>query len=207
MAKKSKKPAPLTDPGKPPERPELPDRDEELSGRPEIKEALIELYKDIERGFENQQTRSNEQMDYWDIFNCKLGSQQYYAGNSQIFLPIVHDAVNARATRFTNQMFPQAGRYVEVTSEDGTVPHAEMSLIEHYIRKCKLRTVVAPALCRNGDVEGQYNVYVSWKERTRHVAWRAQKPIEVEGVPTEDTADDIETEDPERCAAARGGAG
>src|SRR5258708_27365255 len=124
-------------------------------------------------------------MDYWDVYNCRLGGQQSYSGRSKIFLTIVHDAVKARKTRFTNQIFPQVGRYVEVTTEDGTLPQAEMSLIDHYIRKAKLRTVVVPALCVNGDVEGQYNIYVDWVERRRKVAWRTQKPIQVEMQGTE----------------------
>jgi len=161
--------------------PGIEDRNEELSANPDVEEALLELYKDIERGFENQEERSNAAMDYWDIYNVRLGSKQYYSGNSQIFLPIVHDAVKARRTRFTNQIFPQAGRFVEVTSEDGTLPQAEMSLVEHYIRKCKLRTTVVPALCVNGDIEGQYNVYVSWRERERHVVWR--KPAQLTAGP------------------------
>ena len=196
MAKSSKKPNPRTDPDEAvSETPDLPDRDEELTKDPEIVEALRELYKDIEKGFENQQERANSQMDYWEIYNCKLGEQQYYQGNSKIFLPIVHDAVNARTTRFTNQIFPQAGRFVEVTTEDGTIPQNEMSLIEHYIRRCKLRTTVVPALCRNGDVEGHYNVYVGWIKRKRHVAWRTQKPLQVDGLETGETTDDIEEED------------
>jgi hypothetical protein len=190
---KGKKKNPRTEPEEDDERPDLPDRDEELSENEDVREALVDLYKDVEKGFEAQWGRTNDQMDHWEIYNCQLGQNQYYQGNSKIFLPIVHDAVNARTTRFTNQIFPQAGRFVEVTTEDGTIPHAEMSLIEHYVRRAKLRTVVMPALMRNGDVEGQYNVYVSWIKRKRHVAWRAQKPIQAEGV-TVDEADDIELE-------------
>lgn len=192
--KKSKKPSARTDPGEEESSlPEIPGRDDELSEDPDLATELRDLYTDIEKGFESQQDRANDQMDYWDIYNCKLGSNQFYSGNSKIFLPIVHDAVNARVTRFTNQIFPQAGRYIDVTTEDGTVPHAEMSLAEHYIRRCKLRTTVIPALVRNGDMEGQYNVYVSWIERKRHVAWRTQKPIQVEDVDV-DVAEDIEQE-------------
>jgi hypothetical protein len=43
---------------------------------------------------------------------------------------------------------------------------------------------VMPALCKAGDFEGQYNVYVSWCRRKRHVTWRAQvQPEMMEGVP------------------------
>jgi hypothetical protein len=179
MAKKSKKPNSRTDAEELAENPQTPDRDEELSEDKDIHADLLELYKDIEKGFENQNERANSAMDYWDIFNCKLSGNQWYSGNSKIFLPIVHDAVEARVTRFANQIFPQVGRYIEVTSEDGTMPQGEMSLVEHYIRRCKLRTDIVPALIRNGDVEGQYNIYVSWVENKRHVAWRAQKPLQV----------------------------
>lgn len=186
---KGKKPNPRTDP-EPVEDDELDPlleaRGEELCEREEIRTALLELYHDIERGWENQDERANASMDYWDIFNCKLGPKQYYNGTSRIFLPIVHDAVNARATRFTNQVFPQAGRYIEVTSQDGTLPHGEMSLLEHYIRKSRIRTQVMPALCRNGDVEGHYHIYVTWQIRKRHVMWKVQKGIGQDGVEQEE---------------------
>src|SRR5258708_7238465 len=185
MAKAKKTVHPRTDALEREDNPQTPDRDEELGEREELIPDLYDLYKDIEKGFENQNERANNIMDYWDVYNCRLGGQQSYSGRSKIFLPIVHDAVKARKTRFTNQIFPQVGRYVEVTTEDGTLPQAEMSLIDHYIRKAKLRTVVVPALCVNGDVEGQYNIYVDWVERKRKVAWRTQKPIQVEMQGTE----------------------
>lgn len=152
------------------------DRDEELSTDTPIRDACLELYRDIEQGFEQQYDRSNEQMDFWDMYNCKLGMKQYYAGTSKIFVPIVHDAVQARKTRFANQIFPTNGRFIEVVTMDGEIPHGEMSLIEYYIKKAKLRTVIVPALIVNGDLEGQYNVYVSWKEEKRHVVYKKPRP-------------------------------
>jgi hypothetical protein len=190
-----KKKDPRTLPDKtyePPEQTE--DRDEELCTDKIIFDACLELYREIEQGFEQQYDRSNEGMDFWDIFNCKLSSKQYYAGTSKIFVPIVHDAVNARVTRFTNQIFPSNGRYIEVVTMDGDIPHGEMSLVEYYIKKAKLRTVVVPALLRNGDIEGQYNVYVSWKERKRHVVWKKPRP-ELIGPEGEDVPQDIVEEE------------
>jgi hypothetical protein len=180
MAKDSKV-RPRTDPEPRDERAENPeldpdDRKRDLTEEPGVEEALIDLYVEIERGFENQWDRANSQMDYWDLYNCKLSAKQYYGGNSKIFVPIVHDAVEARVTRFGNQVFPQNGRYIEVTTTDGEIPHGEMSLVTHYIRKAKMRSIVVPALLRNGDVEGQYNVYVSWRERKRHVTYRKPRP-------------------------------
>ncbi len=152
-------------------------RNEQLAERADLQDALTDLYRDVELGWGDQNSRADEQLSFWDLFNCKLGEYQYYSGNSQIFLPIVHNAVNARVTRFVNQVFPQSGRFVEVTASDGTIPHAEMALAEHYVRKAKLRTKVMPALLRNGDIEGQYNVYVSWQKRKRYVTYRTPDSV------------------------------
>lgn len=169
-------------------------RDEELSTKSEIEEALLDLHSDIEKGFADQADRSDDLMDYWDLYNCKLTQQQFYSGNSEIFVPIIYNAVNARKTRFVNQMFPQSGRYVEVTSENGDIPHAEMALAEHYVKTSKLRTKVMPALMKNGDVEGQYTICASWQKSKRYVTWKKKAPPEVEGVkvPNAEEVEDIQ---------------
>jgi len=155
------------------------DRDAELSTIKAVEETLIELYDDVEKGFKAQMERSDELADYWEIYNCTLNQHQFYNGTSRIFVPIVHDAVNARKTRFVNQLFPTTGRYVEVTTEDGTLPQAEMALLEHYVRMAKMRTQTAPALVKNGDVEGQYTIYIDWQETTRHVVTKTKKKVMV----------------------------
>jgi hypothetical protein len=172
------------------------DRSEELSGKKAVKEALLDIFKDVEKGFEQQADRSDANLDYWDCYNCVLGEKQFYQGNSKIFAPITYNAVNARKTRFVNQMFPVSGRYVEVTSEDGTLPQAEMALLEHHVRQAKLRTQAAPALIRNGDVEGQYTIQVTWQTHKRHVVQRVRKDAEVdEGVSDSDEqVEDIKEE-------------
>jgi hypothetical protein len=151
-------------------------RETELAGRQAVRKKLLETFNDVVKGFEDQRGRADDIADNWDLFNCKLSDRQFYNGNSRIFLPYVHDAVNARKTRFTNQIFPQSGRYVDVTSSDGEIPHATMSLMDHYVRKTKLRTEVVPALCINGDVEGQYSLYVTWEKHKRRLARRKQVP-------------------------------
>ena len=85
-----------------------------------VRKQLIDLYHDVKKGFTDQKERADDQQDYWDIYNNKLGQNQFYSGNSQIFAPIVYNAINARKTRFINQIFPMSGRCVEVVSEDGT---------------------------------------------------------------------------------------
>jgi hypothetical protein len=172
-------------------------RDEELSDRAHIKKKIIELAKDVEQAFISQNDRSDDILDYWDVWNCKLGNRQFYNGNSQIFVPIVKAAIKARKTRFVNQLFPQSGRYVEVTTSELDTPQEAMSLCEHYIRRANLRTKVFPALCVNGDVEGQYNVYVSWSERKKNTASRVDKAVEMEGaeVPELGKTPDMEEEE------------
>lgn len=168
------------------------DRNEELSTKKAINKALLDVYKDVEKGFDDQRPRADQQMDDWDIFNCQLGPKQFYNGTAQLFMPIVRNAIEARKTRFTNQIFPTSQRNVEVISSDDTQPNALVAMLEHYVKKARLRTQVMPALMKNGDVEGQYNIYVSWRKTTRHVVQRVKKPVEVdEGV--EDPDSEVET--------------
>jgi len=172
------------------------DRADELSGKKDVKEALLDIFKDIEKGFEQQADRSDSNMDYWDCYNCELNNKQFYNGTSQIFVPIIYNAVNARKTRFVNQLFPQNGRYVEVTTGDGTLPQTEMALLEHYIRQGKLRTRVAPALAKNGDIEGQMTVQVTWEETRRHVVYKQRSKPEIdEGVEDTEDIEDIKEEE------------
>src|SRR5882724_2135348 len=131
------------------------DRAAELASSDGIRKTLKDLYIRIQQGFTDQIDRTNDQMDYWDAHDCKLGPKQVYSGNSQLFIPIIANAIKARVTRFTNQVFPQSGRHVEVITSDEK-PRSIMALLEHYIRRAKMRTLVMPPLMKNGDVEGQY---------------------------------------------------
>src|SRR6266576_91997 len=154
--------------------PEL-SRDEELCQDLAIQEAMADIYKDIVTGLDAHAERADNAMDNWDMWNCRLGNQQTYNGASQAYLPLVHDAMEARKTRFTGQLFPRSGRFVDVISEDATLPHGLMALLDFYVRKARLRTEVVPALVKSGDAEGQYSVYVSWVKNERHVVWRELK--------------------------------
>lgn len=176
------------------------ERDAQLCDVKEIKDALLDIYSDVQQGFQDQADRSDDIMDYWDLYNCKLGPKQTYAGNSRIFVPIVTNAVNARKTRFANQIFPQSGRNVECISSEEQ-PNAIVALLEHYIRRAKLRTRVAPALLKNGDIEGSYHVCVSWRSRKREVVYRIEDALEVDNEKIPGTEDeDIKTETVEAAA-------
>lgn len=163
-------------------------RDEELSKRESIREDLIDICADVESGFSRQQDRSNSIIDCWEMFNCTLGERQFYNGNSQIYVPLVHDAIEARVTRFVNQIFPQSGRCIEVTTHNGDIPYATVSLGEHYVSAAKLRTEIIPAMLRCGDLEGQYSLYVGWQKVTRNVVYREHKPLVVDGMEFPDLA-------------------
>jgi len=160
-----------------------PKRDADLSGRPQVSKQLVDLFAEVQEGFTDQNERTNTLMDNWDLYDCKLTDKQFYHGQSRIFLPYVRDAVNARKTRFCNQIFPQSGRYVDVITGDEHMPDATISLLESYVRRSRLKTQVLPAVCKNGDVEGQYTVYVSWTTETRRQTRRTTRSnVEIEDV-------------------------
>lgn len=171
-------------------------RDEDISKKVD-RAKLLDLYKDVEKGFENQRDRSDEILDNWDMYNCVLGPKQFYNGTSQVALPFVHDAVEARVTRFANQVFPQSGRYVEVTTGEADPPQSTQALIETYCRKTQLRTVVVPALIRNGDVEGQLSIYVTWDKTERLVTGRTMTQPTTDGLPNEavEPVEDVQEEE------------
>jgi hypothetical protein len=157
-------------------------RNAELVSIKGVREQLEKIFKAVEKGFQDQADRSDETCDWWDIWNCKLGTNQYYAGQSKVFLPLVRNAIKARKTRFVNQLFPQSNRNVAVISHDGENPDAQVSLCEHYIRRDKLRSVTIPALMVAGDVEGQMTVVVSWTKYRRNVVDKIPEPIRVLGI-------------------------
>ncbi|MCK9589497.1 MAG: hypothetical protein M0Q93_09075 [Terrimicrobiaceae bacterium] len=167
------------------------DRKYNFARRKPVREKLTALYTEIQTGYQEQDTRAADIRDFWDIYNCELSDRQFYSGNSQIFVPAVYNAVNARSTRFSNQIFPVSSRHIEVLSTDPTLPRALCALGEHYIAKADLRNLV-PALVMSGDIEGHYNVYVSWSTSSRHVIQKTKKPIETEAGPSIGEVEDIE---------------
>ena len=157
-------------------------RDDDISARPKIKKKLLKVFADVEKGFTNQRTRSDEILDFWDAYNAVLNEKQFYNGNSKIYVPIVRNAIEARKTRFINQIFPQSGRNIEVVSSEQDKPHSMIALLENYVEKTKLRTQVVPQLLVNGDVEGQMSLYVDWTSIERHTVSRETHPVKVGGL-------------------------
>jgi hypothetical protein len=168
-----------------------------LDTEPDVEDVCLELLQDVTKGFTEQWDRSNQALDNWDIFYSVLGPKQFYTGNSKIFVPLVHDAIEARKTRFVNQMFPTSGKHVEVISSEDK-PQGIQSLLEFYIRKARLRTQIFPSLIRNGDIEGQYSLMVHWTKTKRHVTWRVKKKDKIPGsdveAPGGEEFDDVESD-------------
>jgi hypothetical protein len=155
-----------------------PRRDQDLLGRRNanakggIRVRLDELFGDVEKGFQDQADRADAIADYWDCYNCVANGNRYYNGIADIYFPIIHDAIEARVTRFVNQLFPQGGRYVQCIAADGSTENALVALLDHYIDGREAKTQVVEPLIRNGDVEGQYNLYVDWAEVERQIVSR-----------------------------------
>jgi hypothetical protein len=168
-------------------------RDDELHDD-KLMEKIKKAAKAVAKGFEASWERYNDQMDYWDVYDQVIGGKQAYAGNHTVYLPIVRQAVEARVTRFVNQVFPRSGRNVDCISSDEK-PYDIMALLEHYIRKARLRTQVMPALMRNGDLEGQYNIYVGWENTERHIVVKTPQTVDVEGEQVELDLDEDDDED------------
>jgi hypothetical protein len=168
------------------------ERSADLSKRPKVKSRLEKIYESAERAFRDQQKRSCDIDEFWDIYNCVLGSRQAYNGDSELFIPAVFNAIDARVTRFSNQIFPASSKHVDCISSDETDPRAITSLVEHYIKKSFLRLLV-PCLLINGDVEGHYWLYTYWNETKRHIVKKVMKPVMTELGPVGQVPD-IETE-------------
>ena len=149
-----------------------------LIGDEDVDEQLVKLHERVRKAFEDQKERTDSIADYWDVYNCKLNEHQFYDGDSKVFVPLVNAAVQARKTRFVNQIFPQSKRHVEAVTTDGTIPDSLLSLAEHYISSTRLRTEIMPALCVNGDVEGSYHLGLSWREFKRTIKRRVRFPID-----------------------------
>lgn len=160
----------------------FPARNEELCRKPYIRDQLLKVFEEVEKGFAAQVERADKNCDYWEAWNCRLGTGQNYAGNSHCYVPIVRNAVKALRTRFTNQLFPQTGRHISVISHDEESPAALVALLEHYVRRADLRDLVVPAMIVAGQVEGQMTVIVSWTDRKRSTVERIPEPIRLMGM-------------------------
>lgn len=172
------------------------DRTKDFSKRESLQEELADIYKDVVEGFEQRRDRDDSCKRFWDIYQCHLSNYQTYNGDSQVFVPAVHDAIEARVQRFCGILFPQTGRHIEVVSDDGKRPYEVEALLNHYVHRTNLRQLV-PSLLRAGDVTGQYSLYVDWDIRKDVHTRRVMRKPELDGaegfeLTTEDEFEDVE---------------
>jgi hypothetical protein len=134
-------------------------------------EAYLEaekLYPKIAKCYENKQEQMDRIEEYWNIYQATPDENQQYSGNSLCYVPAVRDCINARIKRTLAQLFPANYKHVDAVGPTGDTPFAQMSLLEHYIRKGHLKDVVRADMLA-GDVTGQWNLYVDWTKSTRRV--------------------------------------
>lgn len=175
---------------------DLEDRKKDYGSTKKVKEQLVDVYDAVVRGFEDKSDQSQTCDRNWDMYNCVLNENQTYQGTSQIYVPLVRDAIEARVTRFTNQIFPQNGRYADVVGT-GEIPWDTMAILDHYVRQAKLKSNVIPSLLREGDCSGQYSLFLDWTTKKRHTVRKVKKSdMEDEGM-TAKMPDEVKYDDRE----------
>lgn len=160
----------------------------------EIYQKALALFPVIESAYINRKEADEAIEEYWHIFNAEADDNQSYQGNTRSYIPAVRDAIAARAKRTVKQLFPRKYKHVEAVGSDPRPPEAQLSLLEHYIRAIKLKSICRTMLV-SGDVTGQWNLYVDWRKTTRTVAdliTRNRILHTVEG-------SEVELEDPEEA--------
>ena len=159
----------------------------------------VKLYEKIQKCYDNKQEQSDNITEYWNIHSAKPDPNQQYQGNSQCYIPAVRDAIQARVKRSLAQLFPANHKHVSAIGPTDQNPNTVLSLLEHYIRKCKLKNIVRASLI-SGDVTGQWTLYVDWRKSYRRITEIVKKPpiLEHLGVEVEDVnAEEERTEDKE----------
>ncbi len=137
-------------------------------------EAASKLYEQICKAYENKNQQADAIEEYWSIYACSPDENQQYAGNSQGYVPAVRDAINARTKRSLKQLFPANHKHVDGLASDQKTPYTQLALLEHYIRKTSLRTIVRTDLIA-GDVTGQWNLMLDWTKSERSVTKLVQR--------------------------------
>lgn len=139
-------------------------------------EDAAKLYTHIQKCYDNKQEQNDNIEEYWNIYNCIPDANQQYNGNSTCYVPAIRDACDARVKRVLRQNFPVNHKHVSAVSATGEVPYAQLALLEHYIRKGKLKNTVARPCLIHGDVTGQWTLYVDWTKGYRQIREIVKKP-------------------------------
>lgn len=126
-------------------------------------------YTKIDTAYENRDEADRAIDEYWAIYNAEPDDNRSYIGNSTCYIPVVRDAIGARAKRALRQLFPTKYKHVEAVGTDEQDPQPQLAILEHYIRKTRLKSVCRSMLVA-GDVTGQWSCYVDWHSVKRNVS-------------------------------------
>jgi hypothetical protein len=134
-------------------------------------------YNRITQAFENKEDQNRDIEEAWNIYNCFLDENQQYKGNTQAYVPVVRDAIDARTRRKVAQLFPSNDIHTNVVSTTGDRPTAMLALLEHYIRETHLRSVVESDM-KAGDCTGQWNLLCEWSSHKHSIIRLVEKDVE-----------------------------
>ena len=164
-----------------------------------IYQKALKFYPQIVKAYENKDEDANKLIgEYWNIYNATPDDKQTYQGNSKCYVPVVRDAINARAKRSLKQLFPTKYRHVDAVGSGRDTPYAQLSLLEHYIRTTKLRSIVRSLLVA-GDVTGQWCIYVDWLREVRNITGMIRRnpilqTVDGQQIEAEDSTEEVEEE-------------
>ncbi len=155
-----------------------------------IYEHCEKFYPKISKAYQNREEADDDISEYWNIYTATPDDNQTYQGNSKVYVPVVRDAINARAKRALKQNFPVKYKHVDALGADSEKPYPQLALLEHYIRTTKLKSI-----CRSmyvaGDVTGQWNLYIDWMREVRNIKGMVRRNPAVEALDGE-IADPVE---------------
>lgn len=158
----------------------------------DVYKKCLKFYPVISNAYKNREEIDEAIDEYWKIYNAECDDNQMYQGNSKCYIPAVRDAINARAKRSLKQNFAAPYKHVDAVGSDGEKPTPQLALLEHYIRKTKLKSI-----CRSvyvaGDVTGQWNLYVDWMREIRNVSGMIRRNPAIQAVDGE--LDDVTEEE------------
>lgn len=103
-------------------------------------------------------------------------------------MPAVRDTINARAKRCLRRLFPANHKHVDGLSSDGKTPFTQLSLLEHYIRTMRLKSIIRSDLIA-GDVTGQWGLTIDWFKSKRTVTKLVSRNPLIEQIDGEDVGD------------------
>lgn len=86
------------------------------------------------------------------------------------------------------QLFPSSHKHCDAVSANNEHPYTQISLLEYYITKTHLKTIVRSDLIA-GDVTGQWGLMVDWSKSTRTITNLVRRNPIVEELNGEDVSD------------------